>query len=393
MFSPNTHNPKPTNLVAFAFLLTAFLTGIASSFQLPTLSLFLSQEINVSPIMVGNFYAINAVIGILLSQILARYSDKQEDRRKVIIFCCLIAVAGCLIFAYSRNYYVLVLFGTALLGLGSSSNPQSFALAREYAGNTKHDAVMFTTIMRTQISLAWIVGPPLSFAIALNWGFDLMYLVAGLAFLLCALVSFTLLPKIVRTQQIKTQELQDTPRTNRKSTMYLFIACFLMWTCNSMYLINMPLYIINELHLPKELGGTLMATAAGLEIPIMLLAGYLNKYFSKKQLMIIALATGLTFYIGLFFAHETWQLLALQILNAVLIGITATIGMVYFQDLMPHQMGAATTLFSNTAKSSWIIGGPLAGLLTQIWSYNSVFCISVLLLVASLVCMLKVKSV
>ena len=106
----------------------------------------------------GLFYSVNAIIGIILSQILAKYSDKQDDRRKVMIVCCLIAVLGCLIFAYSRNYYVLIIIGTTLLGLGSSANPQSFALAREYAESSHREAVMFTTIMRTQISLAWIVG-------------------------------------------------------------------------------------------------------------------------------------------------------------------------------------------------------------------------------------------
>ena len=38
-------NATPSNIVAFNFLLIAFLTGIASAFQTPTLSLYLSQEI------------------------------------------------------------------------------------------------------------------------------------------------------------------------------------------------------------------------------------------------------------------------------------------------------------------------------------------------------------
>ena len=74
-------NSTPSNLVAFNFLLIAFLTGIASAFQTPTLSLYLSQEIQVSPFFVGLFYSVNAIIGIILSQILAKYSDKQDDRR------------------------------------------------------------------------------------------------------------------------------------------------------------------------------------------------------------------------------------------------------------------------------------------------------------------------
>ena len=46
-------NSTPSNIVAFNFLLIAFLTGIASAFQTPTLSLYLSQEIQVSPFFCG----------------------------------------------------------------------------------------------------------------------------------------------------------------------------------------------------------------------------------------------------------------------------------------------------------------------------------------------------
>ena len=384
-------NKTPQNLIAFNFLLIAFLTGIASAFQTPTLSLFLSQEINASPFFVGLFYSANAIIGIILSQILAKYSDRHDDRRKIMIYCCLIAVAGCLLFAYNRNYYVLILLGTTLLGLGSASNPQSFALAREYAESNGKEAVMFTTIMRTQISLAWIVGPPLSFFIALNWGFDYMYLVAGSAFLLCAGVS-RLLPKI--SPQRAAQKLQVLAHTApRQSVIYLFIANLLLWTCNSMYLINMPLFVINELHLGKELAGTLMGTAAGLEIPVMIIAGHLTQYFGKKSLMLLAMFAGFIFYIGMLFATQTWQLLILQGFNAVLIGIVATIGMLYFQDLMPNQMGSATTLFSNAAKASWIIGGPIAGAIAEIWHYHSVFYLAVVLILVCIGCLNQVKSV
>ena len=58
--------------------------------------------------------------------------------------------------------------------------------------------------------------------------------------------------------------------------------------------------------------------------------------------MMIALVSGLAFYSSLLFAEQTWQLIGLQMLNAIFIGITATIGMVYFQDLMPTKMGTAT---------------------------------------------------
>ncbi len=57
---------------------------------------------------------------------------------------------------------------------------------------------------------------------------------------------------------------------------------------NSLYIINMPLFIINELHLPEKLAGVMMGTAAGLEIPTMLIAGYFAKRLGKRFLMRVA---------------------------------------------------------------------------------------------------------
>ena len=68
---------------------------------------------------------------------------------------------------------------------------------------------------------------------------------------------------------------------------------------NSLYIINMPLFIIDELHLPEKLAGIMMGTAAGLEIPTMLIAGYYAKRFGKRFLMRIAAVAGLLFYVGM----------------------------------------------------------------------------------------------
>lgn len=68
-----------------------------------------------------------------------------------------------------------------------------------------------------------------------------------------------------------------------------------MWGSNSLYIINMPLFIINELHLPEKLVGVMMGTAAGLEIPTMLIAGYFAKRLGKRFLMRVAAVGGVCF--------------------------------------------------------------------------------------------------
>ncbi len=75
--TPVAATPKAFDLTSAAFLLVAFLTGIAGALQTPTLSLFLTDEVHARPGMVGFFFTGSAVIGILVSQFLAGRSDKK----------------------------------------------------------------------------------------------------------------------------------------------------------------------------------------------------------------------------------------------------------------------------------------------------------------------------
>ncbi|HBC6637157.1 TPA: sugar efflux transporter SetB [Escherichia coli] len=390
--SPAVSSAKSFDLTSTAFLIVAFLTGIAGALQTPTLSIFLTDEVHARPAMVGFFFTGSAVIGILVSQFLAGRSDKRGDRKSLIVFCCLLGVLACTLFAWNRNYFVLLFVGVFLSSFGSTANPQMFALAREHADKTGREAVMFSSFLRAQVSLAWVIGPPLAYALAMGFSFTVMFLSAAVAFIVCGVMVWLFLPSMQKELPLATGTV-EAPRRNRRDTLLLFVICTLMWGSNSLYIINMPLFIINELHLPEKLAGVMMGTAAGLEIPTMLIAGYFAKRLGKRFLMRVAAVGGVCFYAGMLMAHSPAILLGLQLLNAIFIGILGGIGMLYFQDLMPGQAGSATTLYTNTSRVGWIIAGSVAGIVAEIWNYHAVFWFAMVMIIATLFCLLRIKDV
>ncbi|MCV5903772.1 sugar efflux transporter SetB [Escherichia coli] len=390
--SPAVSSAKSFDLTSTAFLIVAFLTGIAGALQTPTLSIFLTDEVHARPAMVGFFFTGSAVIGILVSQFLAGRSDKRGDRKSLIVFCCLLGVLACTLFAWNCNYFVLLFVGVFLSSFGSTANPQMFALAREHADKTGREAVMFSSFLRAQVSLAWVIGPPLAYALAMGFSFTVMYLSAAVAFIVCGVMVWLFLPSMQKELPLATGTI-EAPRRNRRDTLLLFVICTLMWGSNSLYIINMPLFIINELHLPEKLAGVMMGTAAGLEIPTMLIAGYFAKRLGKRFLMRVAAVGGVCFYAGMLMAHSPVILLGLQLLNAIFIGILGGIGMLYFQDLMPGQAGSATTLYTNTSRVGWIIAGSVAGIVAEIWNYHAVFWFAMVMIIATLFCLLRIKDV
>ncbi|MGF6188791.1 sugar efflux transporter [Serratia sp. 2723] len=388
--------PRRFNPVFAAFLLIAFLTGIAGALQAPTLSLFLTTEVKVRPLWVGMFYTVNAIAGIIVSFLLAKRSDTRGDRRKLILVCCIMAVGNSLLFAFNRDYLTLITAGVLLAAVANTAMPQIFALAREYADSSAREVVMFSSVMRAQLSLAWVIGPPLSFMLALNYGFTVMFMIAAAIFAISVLLVWLILPSVPRANveiSIDSPPIAPISAWRDPDVRLLFVASMLMWTCNTMYIIDMPLYITADLGLPERLAGWLMGTAAGLEIPAMLLAGYYVKRFGKRNMMLFAVAAGVLFYAGLVLFKFQSALMVLQLFNAVFIGIIAGIGMLYFQDLMPGRPGAATTMFTNSISTGVILAGVLQGALVENFGHYAVYYLITLLAILALWMCAKVREV
>lgn len=381
------------NGVYAAFMLVAFMMGVAGALQAPTLSLFLSREVGAQPFWIGLFYTVNAIAGIGVSLWLAKRSDSQGDRRKLIIFCCLMAIGNVLLFAFNRHYLTLITCGVLLASLANTAMPQLFALAREYADNSAREVVMFSSVMRAQLSLAWVIGPPLAFMLALNYGFTVMFSIAAGIFTLSLVLIAFMLPSVARVELPSENALSMQGGWQDSNVRMLFVASTLMWTCNTMYIIDMPLWISSELGLPDKLAGFLMGTAAGLEIPAMILAGYYVKRYGKRRMMVIAVAAGVLFYTGLILFHSRLALMTLQLFNAVFIGIVAGIGMLWFQDLMPGRAGAATTLFTNSISTGVILAGVIQGAIAQSWGHFAVYWIIAVISVVALFLTAKVKDI
>ncbi|EQC1557460.1 sugar efflux transporter [Citrobacter amalonaticus] len=381
------------NGVYAAFMLVAFMMGVAGALQAPTLSLFLSREVGAQPFWVGLFYTVNAIAGIGVSLALAKRSDSQGDRRKLILFCCLMAIGNALLFAFNRHYLTLITCGVLLASLANTAMPQLFALAREYADSSAREVVMFSSVMRAQLSLAWVIGPPMAFMLALKYGFTVMFSIAAAIFALSFILIAFMLPSVARVEQPADAPVIQTGGWQDKNVRMLFIASTLMWTCNTMYIIDMPLWISAELGLPDKLAGILMGTAAGLEIPIMILAGFYVKRFGKRRMMLIAVTAGVLFYLGLIFFHSHQALLILQLFNAAFIGIIAGIGMLWFQDLMPGRAGSATTLFTNSISTGVILAGVIQGAVAQSYGHFAVYWVIAAISLVTLVMTGRVKDV
>lgn len=384
--------------IALGLYLLFFTAGVVGALVLPTFSLFLAKEIGVRPLLVGLAFAGIALSSIGYNHWLGHWSDKLVDRRPLVIACCLLGTLACVIFAFSRNYWLVALTAIFLLSLSMVSFSQIMAYSLDYAeAEIPTERIpLFNAIMRAQIAFAWVAGPPAGFLLATYFGFDVSYSVAAILYTLVALASIKLLPRLTHKKlSLVASDRQLLPALApmvKHSLWLCAIAFSLFWGVNNAYLISLPIHLKDNLQLDAQWMGWVMGTTAALEVPFMLLAGHYASRFRLINLIRCAGIAALLLYTGVYWAHELWHLFVLQIFNAIFIGVLAGLGVSVIQDLMPGRSGGASALYTNTTHVGNLMSSLMVGLVADYYGYHQVFLVNILLVFVALWVFGKVKT-
>jgi len=295
---------------------------------------------------------------------------------------------GC--FALARQYWHAVIVGCTAFSLCFALFPQMMAHVREYADQYLPPAqvALYNSATRACFAFAWIGGPPLGFFVYAKLGFfEYALTVAGL-FVGVALFAFLKLPRLARALPPSNPEAKQQKFSTLDGPLIMALVAFsLLGATNHSYLIALPLLLSQELGIEALYAGKLMGLAAALEIPIMLMAGYLATKQPLIRLIQLGAFSATVLFIGLWQAQSLWLITGLQLFNALFIGLTAGLGVTWFQDYLPEKTGAASAYYSNTIHAGNIVGAVIIGLFASLLGYQTMFIVNVVASLIALCCL------
>ena len=153
----------------------------------------------------------------------------------------------------------------------------------------------------------------------------------------------------------------------------------------------MPLYFTQELKLDKDLPGYMLGLAAFIEIPLMFLAARITKTFGIKYVILVGGIALVIFLLLLLRPGDTNYYLIITFFAALYIAFVATMGMVFFQELLPAIPGQATSLYINASVSGQIAGGGLISL-AESGSYTIVYMVGAAVCTVGILLLFFVKK-
>ena len=365
--------------------------GLTMSFQSTTLSLFLADAVHAAPALIGLFFTVRGAVSLVVSQGSGWLSDRLGDRRVMLGVSGAGGVAAGLCLALLREYWLVLVTGAVFLSIGGVAFAQLFAYANEYATARGREVTAFTSVMRSFMSAAWVIGPPFGLFVVARYGFSPLYL-ATVGLSLATAVAGRWGLRYVRVDDSRARAARPAVagrRPRRPPRLWLLLGVILvLGTVNQMYGIDVSLYVTTDRHLSAELLGWMAGACAGLEVPVMIVIGRVADRVGKSRLVLAAAALAVVFFCLLPLASSPAALLGLQVLNAAWVGVALSIPMIMVQEETPGGAGASSSLYSTTFTSAVLLAGGITGVAASAVGYRGVFWVCAVLSVLAVAMLL-----
>lgn len=358
------------------------LTALAFALIMPVMTLYLVNGLHIEPGLIGVYTMITSGMTVLLSQGLTALIDKGVSPKLLIICSLLGIIAGSAGFAFSSNFWHVLLVGSLIMPLASSSIPLILTIIRRFADSTGKSSTKLNSQMRSSVSLLWVVGPPIAFFSVDKIGFrSNFYLSAAVALAVLLLVVSQLRDPQLPPKSEDDRRLPPLPRV----VWWLGGIMLLANMANSIYVSSMPLFVTKEMGLSSAYPGVFFGLTAAVEIPIMLnVASWSNKY-GKLTMIRLGFVFGMVFYIGLFFTDTLWMCIALQLINGLFFGIFAGLGITVMQDYAPETIGKASAFYTNSMLVGTMLGTSIMGVIAQYYGFKAPLLLSLAMLGCALI--------
>ena len=362
--------------------LTLFLSGLAVSSTTPQMTLYLVDELSASVPVAGLYYLTNFAAP-LAGYWLGSLSDRQENRLTLYRACAVLGGVGWLAMALATQVWMPFVIAAVVLSFSGGSMGLLFAAVRDDLSR-RHSPVADRVVsaVRMAFTAGWILGPVLG-----SW-FGAVYGLRSLLLVTAVLTAGQVLP--LGLQRVPRHVGESRPAWDNDSVealageqraahtsqapLYVFVAAsVLVMNGDTIKFAFLPLYMADQLGISDALRGAVIAIQPLIELALMPLFAWLADRISPIWVVTIGAAFGITANIAYATSTHVAGLFVGQILMSALWAAIAGLGVTVAQQLYPHGVGLASSVFMSSIMLSGGLGGAVGGLGTALLGVPQIF--------------------
>ncbi|WP_298964365.1 MFS transporter [uncultured Roseibium sp.] len=373
-------------------LLLQFTNSLGVSSLIPLMSFFIVEGLGSEPWQVGLY------TGLLMPMTLAanRWAGERLDqgyrvKQLLLISVCAFVLVTALL-TQVTSLMMLILLIAPLMSLTNMGGGTIFTFCRVYSEREGLDITRINSWLRMTVSLAWMIGPAVSFTLVSLFGFSSAFMAAFVVSLFYLLLWATVVPKSFRSKRKPKSEDQNDPINWKLLVAGLICLGFVI--TNSLFVSAMPLFFVQETGLPGATPGLSLSIKCVVEIFVIFGSVRLAERIGTRQVLLLAACLAATSMVLFAQVTEIWHVIIVSVLEGTYYGLFAGISITFVQSFAPDRPGRATAVYMNSLFLGGMIGSVSMGFIASAGDFRTVLYVaagSAMLALLVLIATLKVQ--
>nr|WP_281269153.1 MFS transporter [Bacillus taeanensis] len=286
-------------------------------------------------------------------------SDRMLSRISLIKGSAIWLAIGWGLISLSTHSVTVFIIGVVFFSMMGTLNAQTFGVVRDVINREQESReATITSTIRSTYSFGWALGPVMGSVIAGLAGYRIAFLAPVILFLA---ILFPLRKLQVQTKQATANEREKTKSlkswgTANVSLLFFGLICALVLSGEAVRLAYLPIYVVDELKINMMTFSLMMSAAPLTEIFVMPAVGAFADRFGIHKILLGGFLIGGLGFLLFSTSDHPWLLFLGQMMNACFIAIIFGLGVTYAQQLSPHNIGLASSIFFSAQSFSFIAG-------------------------------------
>lgn len=355
---------------------SVFFSGVTFASTMPYGPIVGIEALGMDNAHYAALVSISSIVGALVTMLIGYASDRLPDRRILVLMAAVAGAVGMGLIYFVRTQLAFTIAICVIWPFGFAMFSQNFAYVRVYYNERAPErAHAMITILRTVFSVAWVIVPPLAGYIAAQYSVFDVFLVSALAYVACGLIFAVMMTD--KTTHIPAKPIPKRETTGISGLLPMpvvagLVGILIINIAMRLVGITMPLTIVTRLGGNVGDVGIYAGIAAALEIPFMLMWGYLGRWLSREAIII---GNGLLLGVYILLvsqARSVMDVFLLQAINGIAAAALLSVTISYMQDAIKGRVGLSTSLMDVVGIGATLFGATVFGVLSAGGDYRLV---------------------
>lgn len=355
---------------------SVFCSGVTFAATMPYGAIVGIETLGLANEHYAALVSISSIVGAVVTMLIGYASDRLPDRRILVLIAAVAGATGMGLIDFGRSQLAFIIAITVIWPFGFAMFSQNFAYVRVYYNERAPTrAHLMITALRTVFSVAWVIVPPLAGYVAAQYSVFDVFLISALAYLACGVIFAIMMTD--PTTRIAAAPIPKRDAAGGRG----FLPTPVVAGLAGILIINVAMRLVGlamPLSIVTRLGGSVgdvgiyAGIAAALEIPFMLMWGYLGRWLTREAIII---GNGLLLGVYILLVSQARSVIDvfwLQAINGIAAAALLSITISYMQDAIKGRVGLSTSLMDVVGIGATLAGAAVFGVLSAGGDYQLV---------------------